>query len=62
MKNSWGLIVDTTIVGAQISLVKLDEENNSNIMHVSSCLDNQSSAAKLSVNVEKTLEIYDLSR
>ena len=60
MKEAWGLIVDTTIVGAHLLLVKFKDENSPAVIHLSSCLDNRSSAAKLSVSVQKMLEIYDL--
>ncbi len=60
MNNTWGIIVDTTLQGAHTALVNIDTDN-SKLIQVSSCHDNYSSAAKLAVNVEKMLEIYDLS-
>lgn len=59
MKKTWGLVVDTTLQGAHVALVSI-EENKGRLVHVSSCHDTYSSAAKLAVSVEKMLEVYDL--
>ena len=60
MNKIWGIIVDTTLQGAHTALVNIDKED-SKLIQVNSCHDNYSSAAKLAVNVEKMLEIYDLN-
>lgn len=60
MNKTWGIIVDTTLQGAHTALVNIDDDKTK-LIQVSSCHDNYSSAAKLAVNVEKMLEIYDLT-